>query len=104
MSASNKELIGAITNHIKASYPQLTAEAIVCFLIVAGAKKQMTASEVAAVIGMAEPQTYQHLSSMAPGKGSGLISLINVGDGTNKVQLTPKGADLRDEIEGIAQM
>ena len=104
MSSKNEELIGRITNHIKVSYPQLTAEAIVCFLIVAGAKNQMIVAEVAAAMRVSEPQAYQYLSGMAPGKGSGLISLINVGDGSNKVQITPKGATLRDEVEGIAQM
>jgi len=96
---SDQDILHKVTDLVKASYPQLSAEAIVGFMVVAGnAGSNQTVGDVARIIGLAEPVAYQHLSTMTPGKGSGLLSFVNLGDGRNQVQLTPKGATLRDEI------
>ncbi len=100
----NDELFKRLTGHFKSSYPALTAESMVAFMVASGADGDQTVGDIARVMGMMEPQVYQHLSALAPGRGVGLVTLINVGDGSNKVVLTPLGANLRDELAGIAQI
>ncbi len=91
-SVGNKEILHELTNVFKRSYPGLTAEAIICFMVAAN-EQDPTVGDVARVVGMTEPMVYQHLSTLTSA-GAGLIGLVNTGDGRNLVQLTPEGQQL----------
>ncbi|MFC4348096.1 hypothetical protein ACFO5Q_09595 [Kordiimonas lipolytica] len=92
----NKEILHELTNVFKRSYPGLTAEAIICFMVAAN-EKDPTVGDVARVVGMTEPMVYQHLSTLTSA-GAGLIGLVNTGDGRNLVQLTPEGQELASSL------
>jgi|GEM_PF-1462107 len=91
-----KEFLQELTNVFKRSYPGLTAEAIICFMVAAN-EKDPTVGDVARVVGMTEPMVYQHLSTLTSA-GAGLIGLVNAGDGRNIVQLTPEGQQLASSL------
>ncbi len=95
----NKAILEHAAGYFKRTYPGLTAEAIVSFLVLIDLPKTPTVGDVARNVGMAEPQTYHHLSELATGVGPGLINLENTGDGRNLVHLTGLGEEAKKQIK-----
>ncbi|WP_420429669.1 hypothetical protein [Kordiimonas sp.] len=94
---SNKAVLEHAASYFKAQYPGLTAEAIICFLVVVDLNEP-TVGDVARAVGMTEPQAYQHISMLTP-SGAGIIQLQNEGDGRNIVLLTEAGLAAKAAIE-----
>ncbi|WP_417451504.1 hypothetical protein [Kordiimonas sp.] len=86
---SNKSILEQASAYFKSHHPGLTAEAIICFLVMIDLGEP-TVGEVGRAVGMTEPQAYQHIS-MLTASGAGLITLVNAGDGRNTISLTPPG-------------
>lgn len=95
---SNKAVLQQAVAIFKQQYPGLTAEAIICFIIIASSSEKPTVGDVARATGMAEPTAYQHIS-MLTGRGAGLVTLENAGDGRNHVQLSSAGEQLKSLID-----
>ena len=96
---SNQKILEHASTFFKANYSNLTAEAIVCFLVLLDLDRNPTVGDIARGVGMAEPQTFHHLSELTAGGGAGLISLENTGDGRNFVHLTDIGTIAKQSIE-----
>lgn len=86
---NNTAILQQASSYFKSHHPGLSAEAIVCFLVVIDLGEP-TVGEVGRVVGMTEPNAYQHISALSP-SGAGLVSLSNAGDGKNHIRLTPVG-------------
>ncbi|WP_374763367.1 hypothetical protein [Yunchengibacter salinarum] len=86
-------------NYFRASFPNVTPEAVVSFLYVAG-KDRPTAGDVARALGLSEPEAYRHLSLLSEGRGVGLLHFTNMGDGRNAVGLTEAGKAAVKGLEG----
>ncbi len=94
---SNKAVLEQAASYFKTQYPGLTAEAIICFLVVVDLNEP-TVGDVARAVGMTEPQAYQHISMLTP-SGAGIVQLQNAGDGRNVVHLTEAGMAAKSAIE-----
>jgi hypothetical protein len=88
---SNKEILEHASRYFKQNYPGLTAESVVCFLVLIDLGDDSTVGDVARAVGMAEPSCYQHMAQLTAGVGAGLVTLQNTGDGKNYVLLTEQG-------------
>lgn len=97
--AMSNEILKAYTHAFKAQFPTVSAEAVICFALVAVSEAPLTVGKLAQSLGMVETTVYKELSSLSMGSGAGLVSFVNVGDGSNQVQLTPKGADFRSSLQ-----
>lgn len=97
----NKAILEHATSYFKRSYPGLTAEAIVCFLVLIDMDRNPTVGDVARGVAMAEPQAYHHLSELTAGGGAGLLTLENLGDGRNYVHLTDAGKIAKKSIQAL---
>lgn len=86
---NNKAILEQASAYFKTHHPGLTAEAIICFLVMIDLSEP-TVGDIARAVGMTEPVAYQHISMLSP-SGAGLISLVNAGDGRNRVTLTDQG-------------
>jgi len=95
---SDKDLLKQASGFFKSHYPGLVPEAIVAFLYVAGAEKELTVGDVARALGLTEPDAHKHLSQIATGRGVGLVHMVNMGEGRNGVALTELGEATRTEI------
>lgn len=96
---SNKEILQHATAFFKQHYPGLTAESVICFLVLVDLGDGATVGQVASAVGMAEPNCYQHMAQLTAGIGAGLISFQNSGDGANHVHLTDAGMAARDAVQ-----
>jgi DNA-binding transcriptional ArsR family regulator len=94
---SDKDILQQAVSVFKRSYPGLTAEAIICF-IVASDLEDPTVGQIAQAVGMTEPQAYQHIS-MLTSSGVGLVTLQNTGDGRNVILLSALGLQLKANID-----
>lgn len=87
------------TKAFKAQFPSISVEGIMCYALVAGSAELKTVGKIAESAGISEPTAYKELASLSSGAGPGLVAFINMGDGRNQVQLTPRGADFRDALQ-----
>lgn len=94
-----KAILEHASSYFKQTYPGLTAEAVVCFLVLIDLGRNPTVGDIARGVGMAEPQAYHHLSELTVGAGSGLISFENTGDGRNYVHLTEIGQAAKKQVQ-----
>lgn len=94
-----KAILEHATVFFKRTYPGLTAEAIVCFLVLIDLPRNPTVGDIARGVGMAEPTAYHHLSELTVGVGAGLITFENMGDGRNYVHLTGTGLEAKKQVE-----
>lgn len=95
-SVSNKAILERASSYFKSHHPGLSAEAIICFLVMIDLGEP-TVGAVARAVGMTEPQAYQHISTLSP-SGAGLVSLINAGDGRNVITLSRTGEEAKAAI------
>lgn len=95
----SKTILEAASGYFKKAYPGLTAEAVVCFLVIMGMDEGPTVGDVARALGMTEPDTYHHLTLLTSGKGAGLISLENTGDGRSVIHVTEEGKAIEANIQ-----
>jgi DNA-binding transcriptional ArsR family regulator len=93
---NNKAILEQASAYFKSHHSGLSAEAIICFLVMIDLRTP-TVGDIARAVGMTEPQAYQHISMLTP-SGAGLVSLVNAGDGRNMVNLTPTGNAARAAI------
>lgn len=96
---SNKEILQHATAFFKQHYPGLTAESIICFLVLVDLEEGATVGQVAGAVGMAEPSCYQHMAQLTAGAGAGLVSFQNSGDGKNHVYLTDTGKAAKEAVQ-----
>jgi len=96
---SNKEILQHAAAFFKQAYPALTAEAVVCFLVLIDVGEGATVGDVARAVGMTEPSCYQHMAQLTAGVGAGLVSFTNTGDGKNHVHLTETGKAAKQAIQ-----
>lgn len=92
------EILKAYAGAVKKQYPALSVEAVICFALVAGADDPLSISEIAQKAKVTEPVAYKELASLTLGAGAGLVTFVNMGSGMNKVQLTPLGAQFRNQL------
>lgn len=97
----NKAILEHAATYFKRTYPGLTAEAIVCFLVLIDMDRNPTVGDVARGVGMTEPQAYHHLSELTAGVGAGLVTLENLGDGRNYVHLTGIGMEAKKAVQAL---
>jgi len=95
----NKAILERAANFFKQSHPNITAEAVVCFLVLIDLDRNPTVGDIARGVGMAEPQAFHHLAELSTGAGAGLISLENLGDGRNYVHLTEAGLIAKKTVQ-----
>lgn len=95
----NKEILQEVTTVFKRTYPGLSAEAIICFLVALDLDSP-TVGDIARAVGMTEPAAYQHLSLLTA-SGAGLVSLENTGDGRNLVHLTDAGNEMLSTVSHL---
>lgn len=95
----NKAVLEHATNYFKRSHKGLTAEAIVCFLVLIDLERNPTVGDIARSVGMTEPKAYHHLSELSMGGGAGLINFENTGDGRNYVHLTDAGQAAKKQVQ-----
>ncbi len=88
-TVSNKAILEQASSYFKSHHPGLSAEAIICFLVMID-MGDVTVGAVARAVGMTEPQAYQHISTLSP-SGAGLINLVNAGDGRNVISFSAQG-------------
>ncbi len=92
----NKAVLEQIASYFKDHFPGLTAEAIICFLVVIDFE-QPSVGDVARSVGMTEPDAYHHMSLLG-GSGAGLINFVNAGDGRNLIMLTDIGLLVKNNL------
>ncbi len=93
---SNELILQTASTYLKANYPELTAEAMIAFLVTVADDGQVV-DEIAAKMGMSEPAAYHHLKLLGS-SGAKLISIENLGDGRNLVNLTDLGLAAKEAI------
>ncbi|MCJ9429696.1 hypothetical protein [Kordiimonas marina] len=94
---SNKSVLEQAAFLFKSQYPSLTAEAIICFLMILDLDDP-TVGKVAQAVGMTEPQAYHFISELGS-TGAGLIKFVNRGDGANVCELTQAGMQARTSVQ-----
>lgn len=94
---SNKSVLEQAAFIFKSQYPGLSAEAIICFLVILDLESP-TVGQVAQAVGMTEPQAYHFLSELGS-TGAGLVKFVNRGDGANICQITQAGLQARTSIQ-----
>ena len=95
-TVSNKTILEQASSYFKSHHPGLSAEAIICFLVMIDLGEP-TVGAVASAVSMSEPQAYQHISTLSP-SGAGLVAVVNAGDGRNVVTLSDTGKEARAAI------
>jgi len=88
---NNKDILEHASAYLKANFPGLMAESVICFLVLIDLEEGATVGDVARAVGMTEPDCYHYIAQLNVGSGAGLIRLENSGDGRNHVYLTPLG-------------
>ncbi|MFC3051771.1 hypothetical protein [Kordiimonas pumila] len=94
---NNKALLESAANFFKTSYPGVTAEAVVCFLVFIDLPSLVTVGSLAQEVHMAELDVYNHLTLLAAG-GAGLLSLENTGGDDTIISLTDEGYAAKDNL------
>jgi len=96
---SNKDILESAAAYFKRHHPHLTAESIVCFVVLIDLGDGCTVGDVARAVGMAEPECYRQLAQLNVGSGEGLLKLENTGDGSNRVSLSDRGQTAQQALE-----
>lgn len=90
-----KELFKAAVLAVKAQFPALDPEAVICLLVLFG-NEGKTVGKISEYVGMTEPETYRHLSVL---QRSDIATLHNTGTGSNEVFLSEHGKQVREQIQ-----
>ena len=96
---SNQKILEHACAYFKSNFPKLEAEAIVCFLVFMDLGDGASVGDVARGVGMTEPGCYHFLTQLTEGKGSGLVSFENTGDGKTLLHMTPLGQSASDAVQ-----
>lgn len=95
----NKKTLEHAAEYFKKAYPGLTAEAVVCFLVLVDLEGRPTVTDIAQSVRMTEQDIQLHLALMEPSSGAGLVSVESQGDGKIFVHLTDAGVSAKNAIQ-----
>jgi len=94
---SDQELLQQAASVIRQPYPELTAEAITIFIVVA-ATSMPTLEDVSASMGLSDAHVFKHV---APLRDAGLVVLQSARDGGSKIFLTGRGEEAKQAIDQL---
>ncbi len=92
-------MLESVAGYFKRGYPGLSAEAIVCFLILTDMGDKALMYDIGQALGMPWEEVYQHLMLMKVGNGAGLVAFKQLADGHYLALLTDEGMQARDAIQ-----
>jgi len=96
---SNKDILEHAAAYFKNNHSHLTAESVVCFLVLIDLGDGCSVGEVANAVGMTEAECYRQLAQLNVGAGAGLVSLENLGGGKNIIRLSHDGLRAKQALE-----
>jgi len=96
---SDRDILEHAAAYFKSNHPHLTAESIVCFLVLIDLGDGCSVAEVARAVGMSEPNCHRQMAQLNVGSGAGLVALENMGDGRNIVHLSTDGEITKNALE-----
>lgn len=95
---SGTALLQEAAGYFKMHYPGLTPEAVIAFILVTDIH-QPTVQAVASSLGMDEGQLGAHLASLMEVGGAGLLALQPVLGGGNRILMTPRGEQVKNDMQ-----
>ncbi|UTW60126.1 hypothetical protein KFE96_07395 [Kordiimonas sp. SCSIO 12603] len=96
---SNDKILEAVAGYFKREYPGMTAEAVICFMILSDLGDQARMYDIGVGTGMTWEEVYQHMMLMKVGNGAGLVAYQQLADGHYMAILTDKGKAARDALQ-----
>ncbi len=94
---SDQEILQQAAGVVRQNYPELTAEAITIFIVVADSGIP-TLEDISASMGLSDALVFKHV---APLRDAGLVVLQPAQDGSSKVLLTGRGEEAKQAIDQL---
>ncbi len=94
---SDHELLQQAAGIVRKNYPELTAEAITIFIVVADSGMP-TLADISASMSLSDAHVFKHV---APLRDAGLVVLQSTQDGNSKILLTGRGEEAKQAIDQL---
>lgn len=92
---NDQEILQKASSYFKSTYPGLSAEAVVCFLVLADLD-QPSVQDVAVSMRMTPQDVLGHITLLSDASGAGLITMQN---GGSQLSLTGLGEQAKQAIQ-----